>query len=162
MKKIGFYQISSGLFSIITGLMLAFLRGNILNMVITVIGIGFIVSGLAFGIKHITKFSLLKIIMGICTVVFGNTFINLSMYIMGIALIVLGITQFVSANSYSKGRMGFRYMTLVFIRPVLTLVAGVFIFFNPLGSIEALFLVCGILMTAGGAWDLYRGIKFSF
>lgn len=156
MKKFKFYLISSGLFSIVTGIMLALLRGSVLNLVITVVGIGFIVSGLAFGVKHITKSSLLKIIIGICTIAFGNTYINLSMYILGIALMILGVFQFASASSTFKQYGKFTD----FIRPVLTLAAGICIFFNPMALIESLFLVCGILLIASGVWDLYLGLKW--
>ena len=158
MKNFKSYQICTGLFSIITGLMLALLRGSVLNLIITVIGIGFIISPFAFGVKHITKFSLLKIIVGICTIAFGNTYINLSLYILGIALIVLGIFHFTSLRTVHNKIN--RYTIISFIRPVLTLTAGVLIIFNPMTSIESLFLLCGILLTAGGAWDLYRGIKW--
>lgn len=154
MKKFKFYLISSGLFSIVTGIMLALLRGSILNLVITVVGIGFIVSGLAFGVKHITKSSLLKIIIGISTIAFGNTYINLSMYILGIALMVLGVFQFSSTNFKQYGKF------TGFIRPILTLAAGICIFFNPMALIESLFLLCGILLIASGVWDLYLGLKW--
>lgn len=160
MKKYKFYQISSGLFSIIAGLMLTLLRGSVLSLIIAVVGIGFIASGLAFGVKHITKFSIVKIIIGICTIAFGYTFINLSMYILGIALIVLGVFQFSSASATCKKLSTARYKISSFIRPVLTLAAGVCILFNPMGSIESLFFVCGILLMAGGVWDLYLGVKW--
>lgn len=158
MKNFKFYKISSGLFTIIAGLMLALLRGSILNLLLTVVGIGFIVSGLAFGVKHITKFSLLKIIIGICTIAFGNTFINLSMYILGIALIILGVFRFFSTKAnFGKIR---RYMISSFVPAVLPLIAGICILFNPMGSIESLFYVCGILLIVGGAWDLFLGVKW--
>lgn len=160
MKKIKFYTISSGLFSIIMGVMIALLRGSILSLLITVVGIGFILSGLAFGLKNISKFSIVKVLIGICTIAFGNTFINLSMYILGISLIVLGIFQFSSAVGMCKKHSQNRYMLTSYIRPVLTLAAGVCITFNPMGSVETLFLICGILLIAGGAWDLYLGSKW--
>lgn len=160
MKQFKVYYISSGLFSIIAGLMLALLRGSVLSLLITVVGLGFIVSGLAFGVKHITKFSLMKIIIGVCTIIFGNTFINLSMYILGIAIIILGVFQFASANSSFKQHGKRRYMISSFIRPVLTLAAGIYILFNPMGSIESIFLICGILLIAGGVWDLSLGLKW--
>ena len=159
MKKIKFYQICSGLLSITIGLLLALLRGSILTTVITVLGIGFIISGLAFGVKHITKFSILKIIIGICALFFGNTYINLSMYLLGIALIILGIFQFGNIKTTVKT---FRlYTVLLFLRPITTLVAGAFILFNPMNSVESLFMICGILLIIGGVWDLYRGLKFA-
>lgn len=155
MKKVKFRVIISGLFSIVTGVMLALLRGSVLSLILTVIGVGFIVTSLPNKIiylKNINKFHIIRIVIGICMIIFANTFINLSMYMLGIALIIYGIFDFISCRSITK-----RFSSL-YIRPVLTLVAGICITFNPMGSMETLFLVCGILLIAGGVCDLYRGI----
>lgn len=159
MKKLKFYMISSGLFSIVAGALLAILRGGVLSAVITIVGIGFIVSDIGFS-GRITKFSLLRIIIGVCTVVFGNTFINFSMYVLGIALIVLGIFRFTANGATGSKLRGFRYAFIMSFRPVSTVLAGVFILFNPFGSVDLLFTVCGILMIICGIWDLRSGITF--
>lgn len=158
-QKIKNHNILSGLFSIVMGLILILLRGRVLSLVITVIGIGFIASAFAFGVKRISGMMVLKIMIGICTIAFGNTFINLSMYILGIALIVFGIFRFISANTIFKQSRKARYALSLFMRPALTLVAGIFILFNPMESVESLFFICGILLAAGGLWDLSLGLK---
>ena len=156
MKKVKIILASSGLFSVVLGLMLVFLRGSVLSLVITLIGIGFIVSGLSCGLKPMRTIPLVKIIIGICAIAFGNTFIGLSMYILGITLTVLGISQLINVkNVFSRPNLA------AFTRPALTLIAGVSIIFNPWGSMDTLFLVCGILLAVGGAWDLYRVLKIN-
>ena len=157
MKKMNVTTIISGLISIIAGVALMLLRGSVLTPVITVLGIGFIVTGLLPGIKHLNKFSVVKIILGICLIIFGNTFINLSMYIIGIALIVLGAFRFSFIKSLFK-RVG-RLPYSMFIPALLTAAAGVCILLNPTGSVETLFYVCGILLIAGGAYDLWLCVK---
>jgi len=81
------------------------------------------------------------------------------MYILGIALIILGIFRFISSRELFKNVPRKRHVIPVFIRPILTLAAGICIFLNPTGSIEALFSICGILLIAGGIWDMYTGAK---
>lgn len=153
--------IISGLFSIVTGLMLVLLRGGALGTLLTVVGIGFIASGL-LGVKRIGKMSIMRIIIGICTIVFGNTYINLSLYILGIAIIVFGVFKFKNYVSTYKRVRTFLRMLTTYIRPILIIAAGICVLFNPMGSIESLLVICGILLIVEGVSDLCLGIKWDF
>ena len=142
------------LISILTGVILIILKGDVINILITVIGIGIIISAIMDFAKRLTHTAITKGILGLCVLVFGSLFINLALYILAAALIIMGFLRIESIHSISPVNLTFREKVAIYIKPTLIVVAGVCLLFNQGGVINQVFVVAGVVLIIEGFLEI--------
>ena len=144
----------SALISIILGLMLIVMKGEIISITLTILGIVGIIMAIIDFVHSLTMTGIIKAVVGACVLVFGWMFVNLSLYILAAVIIIMGLMQIVSIHRIGQVFLTTGEKMLAYIRPVLTVIAGAILFFNQGGVINWVFVLTGILLLVEGVLNL--------
>lgn len=142
--------------SIVLGVMLLFLKGDVLNLALTLMGV--VVLFIAFTDVRNQQISdaVIKAVMGVCIIAFGWLFVNLALYIVAAVLIIVGLSKFVNIRKSSPVNLSAKEMVFLYAKPVLFLLTGVLLFLNQGGVIDWVFVVTGILQIIEGVLELLK------
>lgn len=133
----------------IIGLMLIVMQGGSLGVVMTVVGVLFIVLGIIdiAKSKDLVK-GLIEIVIGVVIITCGWLLVNLILLIFGILLIVKGILDI--SKTYKKG-----FMAL--LPAIITLVLGILLAFTNFAGnlINIICLIVGIIFVINAVLTLF-------
>jgi uncharacterized membrane protein HdeD (DUF308 family) len=93
-------------------------------------------------------------ILGLVLIITPTVFIAIMMYILGVMLVTAGIYQIVEYKSFSKIMSASLWLYAI---PVLVIMAGIFIFLNPIVSASLPFIVLGV---SGIVYGVSEFVKF--
>ena len=140
--------------AILLGLALLIWPADALKYVVMLIGIVFLAIGIiAFIIssrnreEHQRSFAPL----GLLLVCLPSTFATVFMFLLGFILVVAAVGQFVTL---AAARQFGRIAPVSFLFPVLILIVGIVILFDPFSSAESVFILFGITAVFYGVTDL--------
>lgn len=148
--------------SIILGLVLVIWPGTALKYIIMLIGLLFLITGLiAFIIsnrnreerqKSLIPFSGIgSMALGLLLLCLPSTFATIFMFILGFILVIAAVGQFVTLAAARQ----FGYVSPVsYLFPILILIAGIIVLFDPFTSAESVFILFGITAIFYGVTDL--------
>lgn len=148
--------------SICLGLVLMIWPGAALKYIIMLIGVIFLLTGLFALVvsnknreKHPGRMASFtgigSLILGLLLLCFPSSFATVFMFILGFILVVAAIGQFVTLAAARQ----FGYVAPVsYLFPVLILIAGIVVLFNPFSSAENVFILFGITIIFYGITDL--------
>lgn len=148
--------------AIILGLVLVVWPGTALKYIIMLIGVIFLVTGLiAFIVsnkkredqrKTLIPFSGIgSMVLGLLLLCIPSTFATIFMFVLGFVLVLAAVGQFVTLAAARQ----FGYVSLVsYLFPVLILIAGIVVLFDPFKSAEGVFILFGITAIFYGVTDL--------
>lgn len=151
-------RLLSGLFSAILGIMFIVLKGGVIGIALTVIGLLAIAMAVTDFVNNKTSLGVIKSIIGVSVIVVGWVLVDIALYIISGVLIVLGIYQIISAIKISE-LCGPSQRTLLLIRPIVTFAAGICLFFNKNGVIDWLFIIVGALILAQGVLSVLEVVE---
>lgn len=148
--------------SILLGLVLVIWPGAAIRYIIMVIGVIFLITGLVSlflsyrnreeqpgKMASLTGFG--SIILGLLLVCFPSSFATILMFLLGFILVVAAVGQFVTLAAARQ----FGHVTPVsYLFPVIILVAGIIVLFNPFSSAEGVFILFGATIIFYGITDL--------
>ena len=148
--------------AILLGLALLIWPADALKYVVMLIGIVFLAIGIiAFIIssrnreEHQRSFAPLSgigsVILGLLLVCLPSTFATVFMFLLGFILVVAAVGQFVTL---AAARQFGRIAPVSFLFPVLILIVGIVILFDPFSSAESVFILFGITAVFYGVTDL--------
>ncbi len=109
--------------------------------------------------RGISTDAIISLIIGLLLIIFPGFFAGILMIVLGIILIIIGIGQLTSLSRSKKN--GYTVSGSRYIIPVLLLLAGIVMLFNPFGTARAVFIFFGIAMLVYGVFSLLgnRAIK---
>lgn len=148
--------------AIILGVVLVVWPGTALKYIIMLIGVLFLITGLiAFIIsnrnredhrKSLIPFSGIgSMALGLLLLCLPSTFATIFMFILGFILVIGAVGQFVTLAAARQ----FGYVSPVsYLFPVLILIAGIVVLFDPFKSAESVFILFGITAIFYGVTDL--------
>lgn len=148
--------------AIILGLVLVIWPGTALRYIIMLIGVLFLMTGLiAFIVsnrnredhrKSLIPFSGIgSMALGVLLLCLPSTFATIFMFVLGFILVVAAVGQFVTLSAARQ----FGYISPVsYIFPVLILIAGIIVLFDPFKSAESVFILFGVTAIFYGVTDL--------
>ena len=146
-------KISSAVISIAIGVMFIILKGSVISITMTIIGAAAIIMAVVDFANKQNRPGVIKCIIGVAVLVLGWILVDIALYLIAGVLIVLGVSQIISAiklndlcNSVQK--------VFMIIKPVATLGAGFCLLFNKGGTMDALFIVVGVLVLVEGMLSL--------
>ncbi|MCK9400312.1 MAG: DUF308 domain-containing protein [Bacteroidales bacterium] len=100
--------------------------------------------------------AILAILIGAVIVFYPKSSLQIFLIMIGIWATIMGLLQIIIAVQM-KGKV--RNSSLFTLNGVITLVFGLLLFFNPMGAIEALFIVIGLLALIAGLLLVYLAFK---
>lgn len=148
--------------AIILGLVLVIWPGTALRYIIMLIGVLFLMTGLiAFIVsnrnredhrKSLIPFSGIgSMALGVLLLCLPSTFATIFMFVLGFILVVAAVGQFVTLSAARQ----FGYISPVsYLFPVLILIAGIIVLFDPFKSAESVFILFGVTAIFYGVTDL--------
>lgn len=100
--------------------------------------------------------SILALLAGAVIAISPGKFMNLFLILLGVWAVVMGLLQIISAVQMRK-KMSHHY--LFTLNGIITLVFGILLFYNPIGTTKGLQLVIGILAVISGMMMVALGFR---
>lgn len=159
--------------ALIIGILLALNPETATKIIVVLIGVLFLLIGIVsviYNIKAVrsidqysesqqTQFPLTSvgcILFGLVLSIMPSAFITISMFILGAFLVLAGAFQIVSFRLCSKS---VRTPVLFYVIPALVMLAGIFIFINPIESASLPMLVLGVSFIAYGIMETVLSVQ---
>lgn len=143
----------------IIGLLLIILKGQIISIATTFIGVIFIINGvMAIVNKDLTR-GIIIIVMGAVIILFGWLFLTIALYIVGALLITYGIIDLVNKFKVQISFEDNFKKILYYLIPVLYIVAGAVLLFNQGEAISFVFVFSGVVLLVNGLLIIVDGLK---
>jgi uncharacterized membrane protein HdeD (DUF308 family) len=158
----------NGLIAIILGLLFLSADQGRLQFLMRIIGLVLVAGGAvmfysAFKSMKAKKSNFLLLFEAVLALLAGaviaispGKFMNLFLILLGVWAVVLGLLQIISAVQMRK-KMSHHY--LFTLNGIITLVFGILLFYNPIGTTKGLLMVTGFLTLLAGVLMIYLGIK---
>ena len=155
--------------AIVLGVGLVIWPGAAVRYIIMLIGVLFLITGLiAFIISNrnredhrrsLVPFSGVgSMVLGLLLLCLPSTFATIFMYLLGFILVLAAVGQFVTLAAARQ----FGPVSLAsYLFPVLILIAGVIVLFDPFSSAEGVFILFGITAIFYGVTDLLNQYKIN-
>lgn len=160
-----------GIAALLIGILLVFWSQNAVTYLIMTVGCLFLIPGLlsllayfrqtspegnrSFGWSQVLGIG--SILFGLCLIVSPVFFEKSLMYALGIILSYAGLSEIIQltvARQWTRVPVGF------YVTPVLVMLVGIFILFNPIESANVPFIILGIGCMVYGLSDMVNVIKF--
>ena len=137
--------------AILLGLALLIWPADALKYVVMLIGIVFLAIGIIAFIISSRNREEHQRSLGLLLVCLPSTFATVFMFLLGFILVVAAVGQFVTL---AAARQFGRIAPVSFLFPVLILIVGIVILFDPFSSAESVFILFGITAVFYGVTDL--------
>ncbi len=157
------------LFALLIGFLLVNNPTDMTVLLVQIIGGLFALSGLVAFIGYFTAkaratgFRPVFPIVGVGSLAFGvvlllmpTMFVNILMYVLGILLCLIGLGQIVNLISYRFAPI----MWSLYLIPLLTIAAGVFVIAYPMATASLPFMILGIAYIFYGVCEFFMGIRY--
>ena len=143
-------SIIASVISIALGFMLIVMKGSVIRLAITCLGVYVLVSAALSFAGGLTNIGIL---------VFGWVFVNLALYILAASIIVMGLLQIENIHRFAPGKLSLKDKVFIYAKPVVTVLAGACLLFNQGGTIAWVFVATGILLIIEGIIELFDAFR---
>ena len=146
-------KIIAALATIAIGILVIILRGGLIKIVTSVLGVGLIVYGILDLIHHKVPPAIVKLVAGVIVLVCGLAVVEIVLYLIAAFLLIVGILSFYDKYKEKRGCKNWKEALYVYTMPALCLIMGILLLFNQGATVDWIFVVCGILsVIEGGMW----------
>ena len=152
-------NIVSSVIFIVLGLMLIIMKGDVISLAITLLGLAVLISAVVDFIDKLTNMGIVKAVVGVCILVFGWVFVNLALYLLAAAIIIMGLLRITNTHKLIPVNLTLKEKIFVYAKPVAMVLAGVSLLFNQGGTIAWIFVLSGILLMLEGVLELADTFK---
>ena len=143
-------RIIFALVTITLGVLLIAWRGDIIQVLMTVLGIALLVLGVLDWIERGVKIAAIKLFLGVLSLAFGWLLVPAVSYILATALVLFAVYLAVGFfRCGNKISLAFRSISL-WIKPVLLFLMGLFLFLNNGGDADWAFVLVGVMAVPLG------------
>lgn len=142
------------------GILLIILRGGIMDILLTALGVALIVMGIMDVVqkKDVTA-CVIKCVIGAVIILGGLLFLTVMLYILGGLLVVTGVLWIVKlVQRKTKGNNLLETVT-AYLVPALYILVGICLFLNQTGFMNVIFVIIGIIVLVNGIIQLVGAIK---
>ena len=102
--------------SIDLGLMLIVMKGEIISLAITLLGVTVLISAISDFANSFKNAGIIKAVIALCILVFGWVFVNLALYILAAAIIIMGLLQIANINEIVSVNLTVKDKALIYRR----------------------------------------------
>ena len=108
--------IVSSIIYIALGLMLIIMKGSVISLAITILGVAVLISAIMDLVNKLTNIGIVKAVIGVCILAFGWMFIDLALYILAASIIVMGLLNISNIHKFSLlGRLLYDLLHIHFL-----------------------------------------------
>ena len=143
----------TAILTIVIGVLFVALKGGVIGIAMTVLGVGLIVWAVLDIIDKNNTPGIIKLVAGIVVIVFGWTLASIVLYVMAALLLVYAIYQLYELVTNKVKDV------VKFIEPGVMALIAILLLFNQGGTIAWVFIVAGIFLIVEGALALINCIK---
>lgn len=146
--------------TIAIGLLLLIMRAGIVKILLTVLGVMFIVMGIMDAVqKKDVPGCVIKCVIGAVIIVLGWLVVEVMLYILGALLVIVGVLGIVKlVQRHTKGDTLLATIS-AYLVPSLYVVIGILLFFNQAGFVDVIFIITGVIVLVNGIIQLVNTIK---
>lgn len=135
---------------IFVGLLFIIMRNSMLSLVITLLGAALLVIGVLQLIKKETPVGIMLLVAGAFVIVFGNFFTSIALYVIAALLIIYCVMNLMIVWKRGEQLVTSSQKIHAYLKPVIGILAGVFLLFHQGGAVSWVFIVVGIILVAEG------------
>lgn len=148
-------KILSAVTAIALGVLLIILKNGVLHVLNAVVGIVLLALGVLDLVKKDVKLGVIKCVIGGLTLALGWFILQAILYVFAALLLVVGVCWI-----YDLFRCGQKLtcdwrMILEFVKPALCIFIGILLLFNQGGTVDWIFIVCGVCTAIEGTLLLF-------
>ncbi len=150
-------KVVAALLTMALGVLLLIMKGEMISILMTVVGIALIVLGVIDLLNKAVPAGVVKVVVGALIILFGWVLMSAVLYIVGALLIIVGILVLYELIK-CKTRFSFYEWTSVvkYAKPVVCILIGLLLFFN---GVEWIFIIAGIVTMIEGGLLLIDALK---
>ena len=151
-------KIISSVAAIAIGVLLIVLKGGVLTFLNVLVGVVLVALGIFDLINKEVKLGVVKCVIGALILAFGWLLMQAILYIFAALLLIVGICWI-----YDLFRCGVKpckdwRIILEYVKPSICLLIGLFLLFNQGGTVNWVFVVCGICTVIEGSLLLFDSL----
>lgn len=152
-----------GIFSVVLGLVFVAWPGVVVSYLVLALGILLVLgAGIPMIYAAIKKYpisygNIPGLILGVLLLAFPAFFVSVIMYMLGIILILAGLNQLLSYSAIK--RAGGMVPGYYYIFPIIMLVSGIIVLFNPFASLATLFMYFGFVILFYGITEIIAAVQ---
>lgn len=139
-----------GAISCIAGILFMVMKGEIISITLTLLGVGAIVLGIMDFTGHKMASGFIKVISGATITLLGWAFVHIALTIISLILITYGLFQLISNLKLDGYELSGRQMMRTYGKPICGIVAGSCLLLNRGGTVDSVFVLVGIVFVANG------------
>ncbi len=150
-------KIIAAILTMVLGVLLIVVRGNMISILMTVLGAALLVFGVIDLINKLIPAGVVKLVCSVLVIVFGWVLVSAVLYILGAFLVIVGILVLYELIK-NKVCCSFNDWNslLIYAKPCVCILIGVLLFFNGVGWI---FVLAGIVTAIEGGLLLIDALK---
>lgn len=152
-------DIISAIFSMLIGVMLIVMKGQVVSIAITVFAVIVLISAIIDLVNKLINSAIVKAVIGVCILIFGWVFVSVALYLLAAAIIIMGLLRIVNMHKILPEDMTHQQKLFAYIRPAITVLAGICLLFNQGGAVNWVFILTGVLLVAEGVLDVADALK---
>ena len=143
-------KLISALLTIALGILLIVLKGGIISIMMTVLGVALIVFGVIDLVNRLIPPAVVKIVLGVVIVVCGWAIVTAVLYLLAACLIVAGILLLYEKIK-SRVSCSTLWLTVCeYALPTILLLIGALLLFNQGNTVKWVFIISGIFTVLEG------------
>ncbi|MBR0146587.1 MAG: DUF308 domain-containing protein [Eubacterium sp.] len=150
----------------VLGLLFVLIQGNVLDVIVTILGVVLMIGGVVMGISLMSNFSPLTVfvasmlfIMGIICVANPGWVAGFFLKVVGLCILLNALIRIVTEHSLKGKSEKYNFYLMI---DVVSLVIGLLLFLFPkawLDGVSWLFIVFGVILIILGVFNLYSAFK---
>lgn len=152
-------DIISAIISMLIGVMLVMMKGQVVSIAITVFAVIVMISAVIDLVNKLTNSAIAKAVIGVCLLIFGWVFVSVALYLLAAGIIIFGLLRIVNMHKILPEGMTREQKLFAYIRPGITVLAGICLLFNQGGAVNWVFILTGVLLVAEGILDVADALK---
>ena len=152
-------DIISAIISMLIGVMLVVMKGQVVSIAITVFSVIVMIYAVIDLVNKLTNSAIAKAVIGVCLLIFGWVFVSVALYLLAAGIIIFGLLRIVNMHKILPEDLTHDQKLFAYIRPAITVLAGICLLFNQGGAVDRVFILTGILLVAEGVLDVADALK---
>ena len=146
-------KILSSIFTIALGVLLIVMKGEMISVFMTVLGIALIVLGVIELLQKCVTPAVIKIVFGGLIIFFGWTIVTAVVYIIAAMILIVGILALYDCIRFKLRGLSGEELVRTLLTPVVCILIGLTLFFN---QWDWIFVLAGILTVLEGGVILWN------
>lgn len=138
------------LLTLLLGIALLILRGSLISVLMTVIGIVFIAFGIIQWIRGQIVLAIIKAVIGIVLIICGWAVVGAVLYVLAAAVMITGILLLYEQIKNQHCGTTLLQKIVAFAYPIVCILIGFFLLFNEGNEAQWVFIVSGSLTVLEG------------